>query len=136
MDTTALTSERTIQGIEIPNRLTFLSLTALSPDEPCEFAFAANETGLVYPDGRVFYDSEGTNQYCFDTKEDAYDFLFGSDELCPPHQYEYRHSFYIGSRDLHPTLDGWCKRMGIDVQKDEDGSSVYSDWTVVQRKET
>lgn len=34
--------------------------------------------------------------------------------------------YSVGCRDEHPTLDGWCNRMGIALDEDEDGSSVFS----------
>lgn len=87
-----------------------------------EFSFSNNETGSINEDGTVFYDSEGLNQYIFANKADAFEYLFEGAEV------SHKHSFYIGSREEHPTLDGWCKRMGIGVQKEEDGSSVWSAW--------
>jgi len=95
-----------------------------------EFCFSNNETGKINEDGTVFYDSEGLAQYLFTSKSDAFEYLFNSVEvLC-------KHSYYIGSREDHPTLDGWCKRMGIGIQEEEeDGSSVWSAWKHINDKE-
>jgi len=106
-----------IQGSIIPTEETWHLING-------EFAFSNNETGCVNEDGTVFYDDGGMEQYVFSNKDDAFKFLFGTEENVIP----YLHSFYIGSREEHPTLDGWCKRMGIDTQEEEDGSSVWSDW--------
>ena len=89
-----------------------------------EFAFSNNETGCVNEDETVFYDSEGLCQYMFANKDDAFKYFFGDEDDDVPYLY----SFYIGSREDHPTLDGWCKRMGIGTQEEEDGSSVWSAW--------
>jgi hypothetical protein len=87
-----------------------------------EFGFACNETGYIFDDGTVFYDHQGLNHYIFQNKDVAADYFFnGKDVPC-------LHSFYIGSRDDHPTLDGWCKRMSIALDDDEDGSSVFSSY--------
>jgi hypothetical protein len=117
-------TEFTIQGCIIPKEETFLTLQPENGKYPIEFGFSANETGYIYQDGTVFYDSEGTDQYIFKNRQDAFVNLFGYSGR----EYEYKHSFYIGSREDHPTLDGWCIRMGIGVQDEEDGSSVFSAW--------
>lgn len=123
------TPEYTFQGCIIPTEETFMTLAPVNGKFPIEFGFAANETGYIYEDGTVFYDCHGLNQYMFKTRENAFDFIFGY-----VGEFEYQHSFYVGSREDHPTLDGWCIRMRIGVQDEEDGSSVFSAWKTVQYK--
>lgn len=121
--------EYTFQGCIIPTEETWFTLAAQNGKYPIEFGFSANETGYIYEDETVFYDSEGLNQYLFKNRQDAFVHLFGDGNI------EHQHSFYIGSREDHPTLEGWCKRMGIGVQEDEDGSSVFSAWKTIDKKE-
>lgn len=121
--------EYTIQGCVIPTEETFMTLAPISGEYPIEFGFAANETGYIYEDETVFYDCHGLDQYMFKNREDAFDFIFGYSR-----EFEYQHSFYVGSREDHPTLDGWCMRMGIGVQEEEDGSSVFSAWQTIIHK--
>lgn len=118
----------TFQGCIIPSEETFMTLQPEDGKYPIDFGFAANKTGMIYEDGTVFYDSEGLNQYQFKTRENAFDFIFG----WYGEDFEYQHSFYVGSREDHPTLDGWCIRMGIGVQDEEDGSSVFSAWKTIK----
>ena len=87
-----------------------------------EFAFSNHETGCINDDGSVFYNSEGLNQYIFNSKEDAFDFLFnGEDVVC-------QHSYYVGSREDDPDLEERCLKNDIGVQKEEDGSEIWSAW--------
>lgn len=85
-----------------------------------EFAFTSSQTGMIMDDGTVFYDHEGLNHYIFKNKKVAAEYFFNGEKA------RCLHSFYIGSREQHPTLEGWCKRMGIELDEDEDGSCVFS----------
>jgi hypothetical protein len=106
-------TDLTFSGLSVPTKENWKYIAD-------EFGFECNETGCVLEDGTVFYDHKGLDHYIFANKDIAADYFFnGMDVEC-------QHSFYIGSRDEHPTLDGWCKRMGIALDTDEDGSSVFS----------
>ena len=124
----AMTHTYIFQGCVIPTEDTFMTLQPEDGKFPIEFGFEANETGYIYEDDTVFFDYRGTDQYQFKNRQDAFVYFFGDGKT------EYQHSFYVGSRESHPTLDGWCKRMGIGVQEDEDGSSVFSAWKTVSAK--
>lgn len=119
-----MNTEYTFQGCAIPTEETFMLMLPKEGEYQIEFGFEPNETGYIYEDGTVFYDHQGLFQYQFKSRENALAFLFNLES----EEFEYQQSFYVGSREDHPTLDGWCKRMGIGVQEEEDGSSVFSAW--------
>ncbi len=111
-------------GAIVPTERNFKSLKPKEGQAAVEFAFAFDKTGLVFDDGSVFYNYKDTNHYMFANLDDAFVYFFGDRNI------RYQESFFVGDRSKHPTLDGWCKRLGIDIRADEDGSSVFSEWRV------
>lgn len=125
-------AKTTIAGTPLLEENNFFKV--ISREEyPIEFAFSNSRTGWLNEDGTVFYNEDGLTNYEFKDANDAFVFFFGYDENKPHlnEKFTYKRSKYIGNREAHPTLDGWCNRMGVRLDEEEDGSSVYTDWEEV-----
>lgn len=119
----------TFAGLPIATKENFFEVTN-DGENPIEFAFGNNETGYVYENGTVYFNNKGIELYEFNNTNDAFAYFFGEGKELSTN-FVYKMSRYIGDRDTHPTLEGWCKRMGIKTLEEEDGSSVYTDWKEV-----